>query len=190
METLDDQIRPLYEAGSGCRAIGKTLGENPAIVFKRVKRMGIIRSSQEARVLAPEESLPFNRTPDRTGLRRSGAALAIHWFMDRDYMVSLPVEPARYDLVVESGQGLKKIQIKTTTQKDRGKWVAQLSRKAYDSSLEPNAGGKTRRLAYTPEEVDFFFIITGDRSCYLIPIGVVEGQFGATLDHKYKRYRV
>jgi len=190
MEALDRKIRPLYEHGLGCRVIGDVLEENPVIILKRVRKMGIVRSREEVQPKASEKAVPFERQPDSTELRKSGVALAIHWFMDRGYMVSIPVEPARYDLVVESDQRLKRVQVKTTNTKDRGRWITRLHRKAYDASVEPNASGKTKPLAYTSDEIDLFFIVAGDRTCYLIPLEAVTGQLSANLDDKFAAYRV
>ncbi len=191
MEALDRKIRPLYKHGLGCRVIGAALDENPVIILRRVRMMGIVRTVKEAEAIQVlQVDVPFSREPDPTALRWSGVATAIQWFMDRGYMVSIPVEPARYDLVVESDQGLQRVQVKTTNTKDRGRWITRLHRKAYDASVEPNASGKTKPLAYTSDEIDLFFIVAGDRTCYLIPLEAVTGQLSANLDDKFAAYRV
>jgi hypothetical protein len=55
-------------------------------------------------------------------------------------------------------------QVKTTTTQSGGSWVVRIS--------------STRRRGvaiYSPDEVDHFFIVDGDLTCYLIPLRVVGG---------------
>ena len=53
---------------------------------------------------APLEPLPvpFSKPFDPALLYQMGTAVATAWFIGRGYMVSVPAEPAAYDLVVES----------------------------------------------------------------------------------------
>jgi len=191
MENLDEKIRPLYERGIGCRVIGQVLDINPVTILKRVRRMGIDRTREEAQEVAQNDGLPFTKEPEEGNLRRSAIGRAIQWFMDRGYTVSIPVEPVKYDLITESDEGLKRIQIKTTTRVKRRGWSCQLSTLAYDKDAETlNANGKRKRKMYTNDEVDLFFLETGDRDVYLIPFHVVEGLTEIALDRKYKQFKV
>lgn len=191
MEEMDAKIRPLYERGIGCRIIGQVLETNPATIFKRVKRMGINRSSEDAQEVIHNQGLPFVREPADENLRRSAIGRAIQWFMERGYAVSIPVEPVKYDLVAESDQGLQRVQIKTTTQKSReGRWVCSLTSWAYDKNATLTAAGKRRQSTYRSSDVDFFFIETAARDLFLLPIALVEGMTCVTLDRKYKNFKV
>jgi hypothetical protein len=100
------------------------------------------------------------------------------------------VDTAVYDLVTDSDEGLKRIQIKTTRKKDKGRWYVQITRNQYDRKLTANAGGKRRQVPYTAKEIDYFFIVTKDHDFYLIPIEAVEGKGALTLDLKYGEYKV
>lgn len=191
MQTLDEKIRPLYERGIGCRVIGQVLDTNPVTILKRVRRMGIDRTREEAQEVVQNDGLPFTKEPKDGNLRRSAIGRAIQWFMDRGYPVSIPVEPVKYDLITESDEGLKRVQIKTTTRIKRKGWSCQLSTLAYDKDAEAlNANGKRRRKTYTSDEVDLFFLETGDREAYLIPFHVVEGLTEVALDRKYRKFKV
>ncbi|WP_430503102.1 group I intron-associated PD-(D/E)XK endonuclease [Micromonospora trifolii] len=129
---IDAQIRPLYESGQGCRVIATALSEHPAFVYKRVVAMGIARSRDQtyaARQAVPDVAVPFASAelPDR--LRAAAIGEAIAWFLRRGYLPSIPVEPTRYDLVVESDDGLKRVQVKSTTHQDpRGRYVVGIAR--------------------------------------------------------------
>lgn len=191
MQKLDEKIRPLYERGVGCRVIGQVLDINPATVLKRVRRMGIDRSRGEAQEVVQNSGFLFSQEPQDENLRRSAIGGAIQWFMERGYSVSVPVEPVKYDLITESDEGLKRVQIKTTIRVKRKGWSCKLSTLAYDKDAKTvNANGKRKRKTYTSDEVDLFFIETGDREAYLIPLYVVEGLTEIALDRKYKKFKV
>lgn len=106
--------------------------------------------------------------PELTNLRTAATSIAMTWFMLRGFKPSLPIEPCAYDLVVDVGGQMRRIQVKTVTRRARGAWEAPVSR-------SPRID-RRYRVTYGPEEVDLFFIIDGDMSLYLIPITVVAGK--------------
>lgn len=91
--------------------------------------------------------------------------------------VSWPLEPARYDLLVVDGHGVRRVQVKTTTVGVGGSWKVYLSTTSGD------------RRTYTPDEIDYFFIVDGDFYCYLVPIEVVGGLHAIHLS-SYQCYRL
>jgi hypothetical protein len=196
MVALDARIRPLYEHGMGCRHIGAALKENPVLIFKRLRRMGIVRTRKEAIVTSVDtdkEDMPFTRPIESERLRASAMGDAIRWFLDRGYKPSMPIDVAHYDLIVESDAGLKRIQVKTTTAKDPGskRWVVGIMRHAYDKhATARNSAGKRRHIPYSPNDVDYFYILTGDRSRYIVPVVATRGTIRITLDVKFAKYRV
>lgn len=109
--------------------------------------------------------------------------MATTWFMERGYMVSVPLEPARYDLIAESDEGLKRIQVKTTRAHTVG-----IGRTVYGTGTSPSTG-RYGRGVYAPGEIDLFFIYTWDRRSYLIPLEAVQGQMTLNLQ-KYESYRL
>lgn len=193
MLELDDRIRPLYEQGVGCRVIATSLGENPVTIYKRVKRMGLVRSVEEAAQVAPSVDIPFSRKEADTNLSASAIGIAIRWFMQRGYVPSIPVEPTQYDLVVESDKGFQKIQVKSTTARNpqSGCWVSYTSRSTYDRERESsNANGKRKRTPYSQGEIDLFFIVTGEGDLYLIPLEATGSALSINLDNKYAQYKL
>jgi hypothetical protein len=189
MLELDERIQPLYEQGLGCRVIGARLNEDPTVIYKRVRAMGLSRSRYEARQVAPDEPVPFTAIGADHNLRAAAVGEAIAWFLQRGYVPSMPVEPTRYDLVVESDAGLKRVQVKSTTTKERGRWVVRIVRMEYGQA-ESVTNGRRGRTVYRPDEVDLFFVVTSSGEKYLIPIGATSGATSLTLDEKYAAYKV
>lgn len=190
MAELDERIRAWYEQGLGCRQIGTLLGEDPAIIYKRVRRMELSRTRLEARQVAPELPLPFQAAVSEKFLRTAAIGEAVSWFLQRGYVVSIPLAVTQYDLVTESDEGFARVQVKTTTRKDRyGRWVVEVQRQVYEAGVK-TANGARRRRAYQPDEIDMFFVTTGDGGRYLIPLKATGGARSLSLDDKYAAYKV
>jgi hypothetical protein len=101
--------------------------------------------------------------PDIAHLDRAGSLLAASWFTLCGHNVSWPLEPSRYDLLVCTDEGIRRVQVKTTTVRAGGTWKVYLST------------SRRGRRTYDPDEIDDFFIIDGELMCYLIPVAVVGG---------------
>lgn len=133
------------------------------------------------------ENVPFAREQDAKYLQKAAVSMAASWFMERGYMVSLPIEPALYDMVVESDDGLVRVQVKSTVRQDKaGRWAVRICRLAYDRHAN---SGRTRR-SYSADEIDYFFVVTGCGDKYLIPLGIVQGIGALTLDSKYSSFKL
>jgi hypothetical protein len=128
-------------------------------------------------------SVPFSNEFEPQLLHRMGTAVATAWFIGRGYTVSMPVEPACYDLVVESDSGLRRVQVKTA----RGV-TARLTKTQYGLGSSPSTG-KYGHRPYMVNEVDLFFILAASSAMYLIPIKAVMGKSGIALG-RYERYRL
>ena len=89
--------------------------------------------------------------------------MAAAWLEMRGHRVSWPLEPARYDLVVDLHGRLLRVQVKTTTHKQGDRWTVWLS------STSPT------RTIYSAEDVDAFYVIDGDLTHYWIPLARVAG---------------
>lgn len=82
------------------------------------------------------------------------------YFLELGYMVSTPDSPARYDFILDTGENLLKIQVKTS--KDEGD---TFSFETCSSHITRN--GANRR-SYE-EEIDYF-CTWFNNECYLIPV--------------------
>jgi hypothetical protein len=78
------------------------------------------------------------------------------------------LEPQLYDLIVETGGRLLRVQVKSTNYQPRGRWQVGIGRNASPSSGE-------RKVPYDPDDIDTFFIVRGDGPLYLIPMQTVAG---------------
>jgi hypothetical protein len=114
---------------------------------------------------------------------QSGLSIAARWFMDRGYVVSVPLEPVAYDLITESDDGLKKVQVKTTRKTEaNGRYTVRVARNLHN-------GGTRKHVPYDPESVDYFFAVT-PKNQYLIPVEVVGERTHLVLDEKYAAFAI
>jgi hypothetical protein len=121
--------------------------------------------------------------PDLRYLRDAAASIAASWFSLCGFNVAIPVEPTVYDLLVRMPEGIKRVQVKTTTCFSKDGWTVPVSRRPY------SVGNRERRVPYDPELIDWFFIMDGDLNIYLIPSRVIAGRI-AILLHTYTKYIV
>ena len=133
--------------------------------------------------LVPTAPAPRILEPDLEHLRETGASIAAAWFTLCGCNALFPIEPAVYDLVVSTPEGLRRVQVKTTTSTGRNGWQVTVSRRPY------SPGNLAPRVAYDPDVIDYFFIIDGDLNLYLIPSKVIAGRIGLLL-RAYEKYIV
>jgi hypothetical protein len=117
-------------------------------------------------------------------VRVAAPAIAMAWFTLRGCAVALPIEPQEYDLLVTMPEGIRRIQVKSTTcQLQSGRWQVQVGRRPY--TLDKSAG----KAPYDPDSLDYFFILTGDGCIYLIPSEALAGRVSIYAD-SYDSYKV
>jgi PD-(D/E)XK endonuclease len=144
-------------------------------------RLGLDFSHFESPV--PTTPAPCILKPDLRHLRDAGASIAAAWFTLGGCTALFPIEPATYDLVVSMPEGLRRVQVKTTTSVGRNGWQVTVSRRPY------SPGNLAPRVAYDPDVIDYFFIIDGELNLYLIPSKVIAGRIGLLL-RAYEKYIV
>lgn len=83
------------------------------------------------------------------------------WFLEQGYLVLNPDIPYQYDMVVDIGHKLLKIQVKTCRYEEGGIIFNT-------SSMTHNNSGYTRR-AYSQEAVDYFMTCY-ENNFYLVPL--------------------
>jgi len=92
------------------------------------------------------------------------------------------LEPALYDLLVAMPDGIKRVQVKTTTFNRNG-WLVRVGRRSY------SVGSRGPLVPYDPDLLDLFFILDGELTMYVIPSRVIAGRV-AILLHNYSEYVV
>jgi PD-(D/E)XK endonuclease len=131
-------------------------------------RLGLDLSRLQAPGTA--EVISSDLTPNIKRLREAGATVAAMWFLLCGCNASIPVEPTTYDLLVSMPDEIKRIQVKTTTYNGKDGWVVQVGRRPY------SVGNRGLLVPYDPDALDFFFILDGDLTMYLIPSRVIAGR--------------
>jgi hypothetical protein len=194
----DEQLRVAI-AGASCwadvaTALGKGRNYSTTHIQQVATRLGFDSSHfnyKRSSEVLPMVDHPFSNDP-REG-RHTQMTVALQWFLDRGYPVSIPIEPTFYDFVVESNEGFMRIQVKTTAyrQHGNGRYSAHITRKAYRVDAKPIPSlGKYIRVSYTADQIDYFFIITAESVNYLIPLSAVSGLTALVLDEKYAAFAV
>lgn len=157
------------------RALGLQDETSKVTLRGHAVRLGIEVSHLEPVSRGPERPQVL-ANPARQNLKRSGNLIAAAWFTLCGHEVSWPLEPARYDLLVTMGE-IRRVHVKTTTVRAGQSWTVWLS-----------TTGNVRKT-YDIDEIDYFFVIDGDVSMYLIPTSAVGGLHAITLSG-YERYRL
>ena len=155
-------------------ALGLKGGSATTTVKGHAARLGLEADHLDK---APAPAQASRLAPDTAHLGRAGALLAAGWYTLCGANVSWPLEPARYDLLVGAGAGIRRVQVKTTTTREGGSWKVYLST------------SRQGRTLYSADEIDEFFIVDGDLSYYVIPLGAARGVHAVHLS-AYERFRV
>lgn len=132
---------------------------------------------------AQEANQPLSPRPALRNLRDAASMLAASWFSLCGFTTAIPVEPTIYDLLVSMPDGIKRVQVKTTTYNSKVGWQVGVGRRPY------SIGNRERLVPYDPELIDSFFIVDGDLTMYLIPSQVIAGRVQILL-RTYAKYIV
>jgi len=134
-------------------------------VRAHAERLGVDLSHLDNR--ARQEGHQLKLEPTLANLRVAATMLAACWFSLRGYDSAIPVEPALYDLLVSMPDGIKRVQVKTTTYYSKNGWQVVVGRRPYSE------GNRKGLVPYDPALIDWFFIVDGDLTMYLIPCPVI-----------------
>lgn len=116
-----------------------------------------------------------------------GEARAIYEYTRLGYVVLRTIfDSAKYDLVVDDGNSLKRVQVKTSyNQKSHG---------GFEVSLK-TSGGNTKVNTIHPrsdDDYDIVFVLTSDNRCWSIPVEHLNGAKHSLIvgGTKYKEYEI
>ena len=112
-----------------------------------------------------------------------GLTDAIQWFGANGYSISLPLIDAQpYDLIVDDGTHLQRVQVKTTTQRsDRGHFIVQLCTRGGNQSFQTTK-------PFDPAACDLLYVLTDDGQRFCIPVGAFTARTGLTLNDRFWPY--
>jgi len=114
----------------------------------------------------------------------AGLSFAIAYFSTNGYTVSIPLNDGqKYDLVVDDGEGLLKVQVKATgTISKYGSYVVSL-----------RSCGGTNGSVYgrvIDDDIDILFVVCGNKDFYLIPKRNIKNVNSIYLGKDYQRFKV
>lgn len=113
-----------------------------------------------------------------------GLGRAISYFTSLAWTVSVPLADNQdYDLVVDDGNKLQKVQVKTSRAKEYNNFVVQLK------AVRSNKTGNNIKL-FDNTKVDLLYILCEDGSEFVIPALEIEAKTAISLGKKFSRYKL
>jgi PD-(D/E)XK nuclease superfamily protein len=113
-----------------------------------------------------------------------GLADAIAWFAAQGHAVLVPLcDNQPYDLIVDDGERLARVQVKTATYRTRGG--------AFRAQIRTNGGNRTGYSSkpFDPAKADIVFILTDGGDRYVIPSCCITARADVTLGARYQEFR-
>ena len=125
----------------------------------------------------------WRQNPRDQGLIGVGDAIA--WFSARGWHVAVPlIDNQPYDLVVDDGRGLQRVQVKTTTTTSRhGVYIVALCTSGGNQSY-------STRSPFDASACDLLYVLTDARERYLIPTSVISARNSLNLGARLRSYRL
>lgn len=152
-------------------------------------RLLVVSENHMTEILSNGDRLPLLLRNHKNSKQQGdvGLALAIAWFADNGYRVSIPLTDSQdYDLVVEIDAHFYGVQVRTT-------YYKRAPNRGYTVNLRVMGGNRsgTGKVKYfNPDVVDYLFVVTDTREKYLIPSREITSKVSLTLCEKYEKYRV
>lgn len=152
-------------------------GSTRATIRKHACRLGLQLDALDT-VADAVPAEPFAGPADFSHLRDAGAYVVAGVCAMQGSKVAWPLEPAVYDLLIDTGRDVHRVQVKTTTWRLNGTWACKITRRQ-----------SGQKAWYTKRDIDFFGLVDGDLQVYMIPVEVVAG-IGTVILRHYERYRI
>lgn len=115
-----------------------------------------------------------------------GLGSAIAYFTSLGWTVCIPLTDSQdYDLIVDDGASLQRVQVKTTKFRPHGL--------SYEAALKTSGGnrsGKGKVKKFDPSKIELLFILTEDGTRYLIPSHDLAGNTTVSLGESKDKYKV
>ncbi len=115
-----------------------------------------------------------------------GLGNAIAYFASRGWTVCIPLtDNQHYDLIVDDGNKLNRIQVKTS------KCINE--NKTYDVELRTMGGNRSgigKTTLFDPKKLEYVFVLTNNGNRYLIPAKKIKATCGITVGKKWNEYKI
>lgn len=130
------------------------------------------------------EAIGFRKHPNPRKQGNAGLGVAIAYLSRIGVDVALPLtDTQRYDLIIVHDAGMERVQVKTTTMKDRGSYVVHLR----------TIGGNKSQVKirpFDPTDYEWLFVVCGDATAYMIPTSEITSRQSLTLGRRYEQFRL
>jgi len=180
----DEKITRLFKQGLGARKIAKKLGyANYATITKRLKKLGLIRARNSH--LLNKDKLKIKFKKNKKNLGRSAEFELIRICNLCGFEYAIPSNYAPYDLLINFGDGLKKVQVKSSYHESE-------SKTGYTFRLKRTRNNATRTVQnkYTKDEVDYFFLHDIEGNNWLIPFDILNNQGTITPALRFPGFKI
>lgn len=181
----DKEIEKLFYEGFGAREIAKRLKiKHHATVGKRLIKLELRRPKGTNQTKNDESKLSIKFIVDKTRLHKAAQDQLKFFCRISGYGFLIPDEEESFDLMVDFGNGYKKIQVKSSYGKSSsGSYNFKLTRTRNNSTI-------TREISYVSEEVDYFFLMNIGFDCWLIPFRLLENQKDIVPNNRFPGYKI
>jgi hypothetical protein len=133
---------------------------------------------------ALREAIGFRTFVNPRQQGNAGLGVAIAYLTRIGVQVAIPLtDTQKYDLVIEGPSGLQRVQVKTTTTRDRRYGHYRVTVQC----IGRNNSGTVRRK-FDPSDYEWLFVICGDACCYLIPSSAITARTVFYLTRRYDEY--
>jgi hypothetical protein len=112
-----------------------------------------------------------------------GETRAIYEYTKKGYIVSKPLVDCVYDLILDDGNSLKKVQCKTTSQKRRN---------TYSCNLRVMGGNKSGNVVKKRQDGDYdvLFVLADSGECWSIPVTHFTAKNCLNLDFRFDNFKL
>jgi hypothetical protein len=114
-----------------------------------------------------------------------GEARAIYEYTKLGFGVSKTVfDSLKYDLIIDDGGLLQKVQVKTTSYKGQGGY--------YSVNLKTSGGNSSKNTIRNRQDGDYelLFVLSEDSTCWSIPITPNSPKTSIVLNKNYDKYKL
>jgi hypothetical protein len=130
------------------------------------------------------EALGFRRHDNPRSQGDAGLGIAIAYFSRVGVRVGIPLTDSQpYDLMVDNGGELSRVQVRTTTCKRGNFYFVSLK------TVGANTTGVVTRL-FDKAAYEWLFVVCGDATAFLIPTEAIDARHSIQLGRKYEPYRL
>jgi hypothetical protein len=127
----------------------------------------------------------FKNCKTTTDQGNIGLSKAIYEFQKMGYTISIPMtENQKYDLIIDYGEGLKRVQVKTTQFRSK--------HGTFTVNIKTCGGNRSgHKLHYFDKDsCDILFILTSEDDVYIIPTSVITAKSTLAMSKQLLEYKM